>query len=93
MPGASCSRRTNRETDEDDVLGALDERKSDELVNLRAEHPGEIEGEAIERLDRRETGDMGEHLALGRCARRVLPGVSAKESFAAALREQRPHSC
>src|SRR5207237_1865891 len=43
---------------------ALDEGEAGELVDLWARHArGEAEVEAVERLDRREAGDAGEHLA------------------------------
>src|SRR5262249_13192640 len=61
-------------TEEHDVLGALDEGQPREFVNRRARPPaGKAEVEAVERLDRWEAGDAGEHLA-GSVAARVALG-------------------
>src|SRR5690349_10856478 len=50
--------------EENDVLGALDEGKPGELVDLLARDTGgEAEVKAVKRLDRREASDPGEHLA------------------------------
>ena len=53
-----------RTTGADDILGALDEGEAGELVDLLARRASrEAEVEAVERLDGREAGDAGEHLA------------------------------
>ena len=78
-------------TEQDNVLGALDEGEPGELVYLLAWNTGgKPEVKAVERLDRRETGDPGDisrarTRRASRSARKISSRKSAKEAaFAAA---------
>ena len=60
-------------TEEDDILGALDESQAGEFVDLRPWRAGgETEVEAVERLDCWEAGDPGEPLEGSGTARGTL---------------------